>query len=151
MSDEKPYPIAFDEDGNLAVDLKALAKEKYLKIVLDESAKIDKVRANRVWYYQVPCRYGHIYVHGADSLGAFTDRSKVRTRLAKLGRVHQNGDVEMTVVFDPCKLDEVASLLQAKKRRTLSESERERLRSVSGLPTVRRSTTSVDVSLGSKA
>jgi hypothetical protein len=106
-------------------DLKKLTGYRY-RIILDESAKLDPCPTNRVWYKQIPCRYGHIYMHGENSLGAFTDRRRISSRLAKLGQIHQEGDEELSVIVDPARLDEVASLLRARKRRAVLLTETQR-------------------------
>jgi hypothetical protein len=100
------------------IDLKATYGDTY-RITLDDSTKIpDQSQADRLWLYRIPARYGHIYVHGVNTLGGFTDRPKIATRLMALDGVktHQHGDREVTVIFTPDRLPAVAELLQAKRR-----------------------------------
>ena len=114
------------------INLRDLTDHRY-RITLDESANRTPPRSARLWHYRIPCRYGHISVHGERSLAAFTNHRKVGTRPASLPgvKVHQRGDREMTVVFSPDRLDAVASLLKARKRRQLSEAQRARLLAIS--------------------
>src|SRR4051812_44715639 len=99
------------------IDLKARFGDRY-KIALDESANIAKQsEADRLWLYQIPGRYGHVYVHGADALGAYVqtynDGSDRLGRLLSLpgARLHQRGDREASVVFLPAALEAVAGIL----------------------------------------
>jgi hypothetical protein len=93
------------------------------KVVLDESAAIPgQSAADRRWLQQIPARYGHIYLHGKDELGASATGRIIAGKLAALPgvRVHQRGDCEVTVVFPPGLFPAVAALLKARKRRRLS-------------------------------
>jgi hypothetical protein len=109
------------------VDLRALAGRRY-RVSLDESAELDGSEAERPWHLRIPCRYGHVYVHGRETLGAYTDRPGVIPRLLAVPgvRVHQRGDTEVTVTFPPDRLDAVAAVLKARRRRQLTEAERAR-------------------------
>lgn len=136
------------------IDLKATYGATY-RITLDESAKATgQTREERLWLYRIPCRYGHIYVHGANTLGAYTDRRMVRGRLRALPGVivHQDGDEETTVLFHPDQLPQIAELLQARRRRHLSPEARAiataRLAANRPNPTLRRSATAPDATPG---
>ncbi len=78
------------------------------------------------------CRHGHIYPAGGQQLAASVDgRPKVAGRLRRLKccTVHQEGDFgELTVMFDVNDFEEVAQIMQPRRRRQISEAERERLR-----------------------
>jgi hypothetical protein len=104
------------------IDLKKMYGARY-KIVLDESADIpDQSTADRQWLQQIPAKYGHIYVHGRDSLGAWATGRIMSGKLAAVPgvRVHQRGSIEVTVVFHPDLFPSVAALLRPRKRRRLS-------------------------------
>jgi hypothetical protein len=104
------------------IDLHALAADHY-RITLDESYEAsDRTRDDRLWCYRIPCKLGHVYVHGPATLGAWTGRRMVVSRLAAVPgvRVRQRGDSEITVVFPADRLDEVAAILKARRRRRLS-------------------------------
>jgi hypothetical protein len=108
------------------IDLKATYGDTY-RITLDESAKVGGVpRDELLWLYRIPAKYGHVYVHGQDVLGAYCDRKNIIPRLKRLPgvRVHQQGDREVTVVFAPEHFPSVADLLQARKRRILSDEQK---------------------------
>ncbi len=104
------------------IDLKKFAGVRY-RMVLDESAELDTDHESRLWYYRIPCKYGFIAVHGPKTLSASTNRRIMAGRLATLPgvKVRQRGDSEVTVTFPPDCLDAVANLLQAKRRRRLSD------------------------------
>lgn len=106
-----------------AFDLKALASTVY-RLTLDPSADIvGQTTAERAWLYRIPCKYGHIYVHGSNLLGGYTDRRMMKSRLLAVPGVtpHQVGDTEASVTFPPEAFPSVADLLQARRRRQYSE------------------------------
>jgi hypothetical protein len=108
--------------GNM-LDLKALSGGT-LRVTLDESATISgRTQADRLWLLQIPCKYGHVYLHGTETLGAYAAGRRIAGKLAALPgvRVHQRGDSEVTVTFSPAVFPAVAVLLRARKRRRLSE------------------------------
>ena len=109
------------------IDLKALAGDRY-KITLDESAELDPSWEGRLWYYQIPGRragskHSLISVHGKDTLAAWSDRYSIVRKLESLPgvTVHQRGDHEIRVLFPPSRLDEVAEVIEARRRRRMSE------------------------------
>jgi hypothetical protein len=110
------------------LDLKAQYGRLY-RVALDESADVDTARADRPWFYRIACRRGHVYLHGPETLGAYTDRKRIAKRLVALPgvRVHQRGDTEATVVFAPEALGPVLELLQVRRRPVLSEARRAEL------------------------
>jgi len=84
------------------------------------------------WLMILPCRHGHIYPYGGDTLAASVDGfPKVAGRLRKLAcvRVAQDGDFgELTVTFDVADFSTVATIMRPRRRRQVSAQERERLR-----------------------
>jgi hypothetical protein len=110
------------------IDLKATYGDTY-RITRDESAKISgQTRDEQLWNLRISCDGdSHIYVHGANTLGAFTSRQRVRFKLEALPgvTVHQRGDSELAVIFAPEILPDVAKLLGAKKRVHLTLEQRE--------------------------
>lgn len=112
------------------IDLRSLYGSIF-KIILDESAAVSGLsRADKLWLYQIPCRFGHIYVHGTDRLGAYCHgRQRIKPLLDIPGvTLHQRGDSEVSVTFAPEALPLVADLLKARRRRVLSDSHKEMLR-----------------------
>src|SRR5512135_528800 len=105
------------------IDLRAAYGDTY-RITPDEAAVIPgQTKADRLWLQQIPCKYGQIYLHGTDTLGAYASGRLITGRLAALPgvRVHQRGDTEVTVVFPPERFSAVADLLRARKRRCVAE------------------------------
>lgn len=100
------------------LNLKELAGKRW-KIVMDPSYEFTGVMADRLWYYRVDCRWGHVYPHSAELLGAYTDgRRRIGMMKAIPGiRLHQNGDREASFLFPPEMLDQVCAVLKARKRR----------------------------------
>ena len=84
------------------------------------------------WLMIVPCRYGHIFPHGGTMLAASIDgHPNVAGQLRRLAccRVHQDGDGgELTVVFDVADIAKVARIMRPRRRRQVSDRERDRLR-----------------------
>ena len=101
------------------IDLKARYGDTY-RITLDDGHRPD--RADRLWLQQIPCKYGHIFIAGHETLGAYAAGRLISGKLAALPgvRVHQRGDTEVNVVFPPEVFPAVAELLQARKRRQVS-------------------------------
>jgi hypothetical protein len=119
------------------LDLKQLAGARY-KIVLDPSSQVDTDRETRLWCYRIPGKAAgkppdqktsFISVHGPETLAAWSDRPRIVRRLAALpfAHTHQRGDREIRVLFPVDRLDEVCAVIQAKRRRQVSEAERLRL------------------------
>ena len=92
---------------------------KVYRITVDPAYKHERFASDKAWLYRIPCEYGHIYIHGANCLGASTSSSRMCSRLLALPGVtrHQVGDGEASVTFPPELLDQVCDLLHAKKRR----------------------------------
>jgi hypothetical protein len=113
------------------IDLKAQYGATY-RITLDPSAEGEPL-VERPWYHRISCRYGFISRHGEDTLTAWTDRRQIIPRLISLEgvQVHQRGDREVRVLFTPNHLDVVADLLQAHRRKQISDQERQRLAEMS--------------------
>lgn len=109
------------------IDLKSQYGHAY-RISREETAKVaGQTREDRMWLYRIPCKYGHIFVHGVDRLGAYCGRVGVIKRLVALDGVtiHQRGDREVSVTFPPSMLDSVADVLRAKRRPVRSPAQQE--------------------------
>jgi hypothetical protein len=109
------------------LDLKAIAADRY-RITLDESAKVDTSRDSKVWCTQIPAKHGHVGTYSERELSAFCSGRRLFARLLAIPtvRVVQEGDSEIRVAFSPQHLDQVATLLRARRRTVLSDSERVR-------------------------
>ena len=78
------------------------------------------------WSLEIPGKLGAIYPHGASgSLAVLTQSSRAIRKLVALGlKVVQRGDTEAAFMFDPRQIDQVAAIIQAKRRRRLSPEHR---------------------------
>jgi len=90
---------------------------------------------NDPWYHIIPCRFGHIYPHGAGRLGFASDcRGAIAKRVAALpfATVTQDASDGMNITFPAEHFDEVARIVRPKRRRRLCDAQRaasiERLR-----------------------
>ncbi len=91
-------------------------------------------RTEAPWLMIVPCRYGHVFSHGGRILAASVDGhpnvAGVLRRL-KCCRVHQDGDDgELTVLLDVADFAKVARIMRPRRRRQISEAERQRLQAM---------------------
>jgi hypothetical protein len=76
----------------------------------------------------IPGRYGQIEWFDDKDLAIYTDRPRLFGRLWAIPGVrrHQTGDTEMHAVFPPGALEQVAAIIKARRRRTLSSEEARR-------------------------
>ena len=66
----------------------------------EEYSEVSK--EERPWYIEIPGKNGHVYVHGENTLGAYTDKKGILKKLNELPdvTVQQEGDeFEGTVTF----------------------------------------------------
>ena len=94
-------------------------------------------KEDRHWLWQIPCtrtKGGHIFTYSDTHLAYMSElgrsHGKLRRDLLELGytRIEQLGDEEFTVSFPVERLDEVASLVRARKRKKLTEEQKALLR-----------------------
>jgi hypothetical protein len=81
-----------------------------------------RVVADLEGWPMIPGRAGHIEVHDAISLAVYTDRPRLFAKVWSIPAVrrHQTGDTEMRAVFPPEALAQVAQVIGAKRKRSLS-------------------------------
>jgi hypothetical protein len=82
------------------------------------------------WLMQIPCQQGTIYPYGGDLLAAEVDHHpKTAKKLASIPgvRLTQDGDHEKTFVFPVALFEQVAALLGARKRKVLTDEQRQAL------------------------
>lgn len=115
------------------IDLKVLCGDAF-RITWDESAEIPgQTSEDRAWLQQIPGKFGHVSIHGEDTLSVFVRTAYDSTdRLGRLEalpgcRVHQRGDHEASLTFPPEHLPVVLEIIRAKPRRRLSEAHRRKL------------------------
>lgn len=96
------------------IDVRALGR---FKVRVTE----DHLKGSRIdpWNLEMVCVKGVIYPHGGTLLQAYTARSRTRNLLKALPcvMIHQDGDLETTVVFDQRDFSEVASVMKPRRRR----------------------------------
>ncbi len=79
-------------------------------------------REESPWLMQIPCALGTIYPHGADRLAVEIDyHPKAARAIAALPgvKLHQDGDQEKTFLFPVAMFDQVAAVVQPRRRRRL--------------------------------
>jgi hypothetical protein len=112
------------------IDLKRLAGNRW-RISMDEAWDLEKGHNSneKIWLYWIEGSRGHIYSHGAQMIGAWTEGRTTRNRLLALeaARLHRAGDREWTVVLSIEHLDAAAALIGGRKRRKLSREHRAKL------------------------
>jgi hypothetical protein len=82
------------------------------------------------WMMTIPCRLGTIYLHGGDLLAVEIDgHPKAARQVAAIPAVScwQDGDDEKTFLFPADRFDEVAAIVQPRRRRQLSAEHQARL------------------------
>jgi hypothetical protein len=77
---------------------------------------------------RIPCKFGRVGAHSPDELSAYCDRPRRFDRLLSVDGVgtSQRGDRELTIIFPPDQLGQIADILNAKRRPVLSDRERSR-------------------------
>lgn len=79
------------------------------------------------WLQVIPCRHGHIYPGGGDLLMVSTSfRGRIAHRLMALpfAEVVQDGSDGVNATFPADRLDEVAEIMGARRRRVMSPEQR---------------------------
>ena len=100
------------------------------RIVLDESALCEPGGKDDPWYFQIPCRFGHIYPYSDKLLAFYFDGYGVRAKLHRKHRdieTRQWGDTEVVFLFTPEQFPVVAQYAKPKRRRRLSDEHRRKL------------------------
>jgi hypothetical protein len=77
----------------------------------------------------IPGRAGRIEIHDAATLAVYTARPRLFTKIWSIPGVrrHQTGDTEMRAVFPPEALTQVAQVIGAKRKRSLSAEQARRI------------------------
>src|SRR5207249_520943 len=91
--------------------LRALARPRRLRVEADPEG-----------FPMIPGRYGRVEWFDGHELAAYSDRPKVFAKVWAIPSVqrHQTGDQEMRAVFPVEALEQVAGVIRAKRRRSLS-------------------------------
>src|SRR5437762_8437726 len=87
-----------------------------------------RVQADVEGYPVIAGRYGQIEWFDGHDLAVYTNRPRLFAKLWSIpgARRHQTGDTEMRAVFAPDALEQVALVIKARRRRSLSPDEARR-------------------------
>jgi hypothetical protein len=111
------------------LDLKKLYAGRY-RIELDESAFCPGESKRNAWYFQIPCKHGHIYPCSDKLLGFYCTGPKIRVRLhadhPEL-KTPQWGDEEAVFLFLPAMLEIIAQYAKPRRKRQLSPERQKQL------------------------
>ena len=101
------------------------------RITLDEAAFCEPGGKENPWYFQIPCKYGHIYPCSDKLLAFFCESGGIRRRLRDDHpelEVRQWSEVsEAVFLFKPEQLDLVAQYAKPRRKRRLSPAHRKKL------------------------
>ena len=103
------------------IDLKATFGRRY-RVGYEESYYADRGAGARLpdpWLMIMPCRYGHIYPHGGETLAVFVDdHPKLTSVLRRLPccQVYQDGDDGTTLLFNVADFPQVAKIIRPWRR-----------------------------------
>jgi len=104
---------------------------KRFKIVLDESASCPGESKDNPWYYQIPCKFGHIYSYSDKKLGFYCESGNIRNRLhrehPKIEVVNWSDDGEAIFLFTYDQFENVARYARPKRKKRLSQEHRRKL------------------------
>jgi hypothetical protein len=112
-------------------------KERFgdrFKVEYEESYFAERSRrtVEDVWLMIIPCRYGHLYPDGPETLAASVDEHpNIAARLKRLKccRIHQDGDDgELTVLFSLADFDKVAEIMRPHRKRRWTEEQKQQAR-----------------------
>jgi hypothetical protein len=116
------------------IDLRAMFRGVF-RFVWDPAYDIehpDYRSAEAPWLTRIPCRDGWIAPIGGRRLSAYANRrTRIIAALPCVEVIQGSLGLEVVVAFDVTDLDTVATAMGARRRRYLSEEQRERLRRVS--------------------
>jgi hypothetical protein len=114
------------------LNLQSLATTYRLKIDLDPSAELDTEREIRPWYIRVSGRHGFISPWSSDRLAVFCSSTRLFDRLLSIPDVTpiQVGDQELRATFPPSRLEEVATAIKARRKRSITDEQRRHLASI---------------------
>ena len=114
------------------INLKERFGEK-LKVTYEESYEAERgpnAWAEDPWMMIIPCKHGHIYPHGGDTLIVETEgHFRIKAAMGRLDccQVHQDGDDFGSFRFDVADMAKVAQVVKPYRKRQISDAERQRL------------------------
>ncbi len=110
------------------LNVRELYGDKY-KCGLDPAARHERNGRKNAWYFVIRCRYGEIYPYSDTLLAVMVIGPRKVAEIRRAGfMVHQDGDGEAVFLFDPGHFDEVATVVKPRKKRGMSEDQKEEAR-----------------------
>ncbi len=116
------------------IDIKKSNGKKY-RIFMDEAWAAEDSLSNpgkvkdKAWYYEVRDRYGCIYFYGIDKLAvritANRIKSRIKTECRDILSLYLEAEDESIFLFNPEDFEFVAKLIKAKRRRQITEKQRQ--------------------------
>lgn len=112
------------------IDLKRIAKERYWKIAAEDHSEYPAhYKCVDPWMVIVPCQFGHLYAYGKEKVGIAAESATAVSRLLEAGFTsHQPGHDEANFWCLESQLDKVAEIMRPRKRRRVTEANREAAR-----------------------
>lgn len=114
---------------NQPLNLKNLFGDRY-KIELDEATHCRGESKKDPWYFQIPCKFGHIYPHSSNQLGYYCNGPRLMKRLQREHpeiEISQEGDFEAIFLFSPPQFDMIATYAHPKRKRRVTEAAKRQL------------------------
>ena len=111
------------------VDLRAVFGDRFkIRKEADGETWGATPEAERVWLWELPCRFGIVYPQGGDVLAATVTGTYARQKVRELPCLRsRRGDVELVVTFHVDDAEMVLSILKPRLRRRLSPEQRARI------------------------
>ena len=119
---------------SVLVNLKERVGDRFKVFTEDSwSHETEGMEGARPWSYELRGKRGVVYPAGGDDLIAYADKPGAIRAMDGMGLTcRQRGDGEASYRFPAHRLEEVATALLLKKKRTLSLEQREKLRNAGG-------------------
>lgn len=114
----------------ICVDLKDRFSHRY-RIGHDPAAKHEAAGMSDPWMFTIRCQFGEIYPYGGEKLAFHCTgnivRQKVKEAFPDMEISNWTDDGEAVFIFHVDRLPEIAKFAKPRRRRQVSESERQRL------------------------
>jgi hypothetical protein len=112
-------------------DLKPIADAGRFRLARDESNDAERFKGEELpWLLQIPCQRGHIYKHSDELLAVYVTTQPRAMKLEALEGVIAHdafAEGEGIYLFRPELIEKVAGIMKAKRKRRMSEEQRQRL------------------------
>jgi len=116
------------------IDLKKRFGQKY-RIFMDEAWYVetaesfpDKIK-HRPWYYETRGKYGTIYLYGTNKLAvritANRIKSRIKTDYRNILSLYLEAEDESIFLFSPVNFEIVAGLIKARRKRQITNEQRQ--------------------------